>query len=577
MLSLPPERPICHRWRRADNRGSCHVDAARAGESGDPAADCRHHPREGARGPARPGRGVRPPVLPAAGPRGPARAGAGRPVRRRPGPLAPGPPPPARRGQGPGLQPPLRGARLALQALHRGDRHRRHAVPGRLGGHGAEPPRPGHPPAHPPGGRRAPRRGRRAGRGAAARRHRRHPRVVPALRGRPPERPRGAGPAAGRGRADPGGRQGLRRGLGGRCASRSSRSWRELDERPPPVDEAELAEARALLEWIDDHHFTFLGYRSYDLVQRGRRGHAAPGARHRPRHPAPGPDQAGLGQLRQAAAGGQAAGPGAARPRPDQGQLALDRAPAVVPGLHRGQALRRAGRGRRRAALPRPVHLGRLQPEPARHPGAAPQGGQGAGAGRPAPLQPRLEVAAEHPGDVPARRAVPDLRRPAVRDGHGHPAAGGAPPGAAVHVARRLRPLRVRPGLRAPRPLHHHRAPAHRGGPQRGLPRGQLRLPGVAVGVGAGPAALHHPDAAGPDAELRRQGAGGQAGHGHPLLDRRAPRPAAGAARRGGGQRPVLAPTARRSRPPTWTTSRPATPSTTSSAWRTWPSGAGST
>jgi glutamate dehydrogenase len=40
----------------------------------------------------------------------------------------------------------------------------------------------------------------------------------------------------------------------------------EFGERPPPVDEAELAEARALLEWIDDHHFTFLGYRAYDLV-----------------------------------------------------------------------------------------------------------------------------------------------------------------------------------------------------------------------------------------------------------------------------------------------------------------------
>ena len=41
---------------------------------------------------------------------------------------------------------------------------------------------------------------------------------------------------------------------------------REFDEQPPPVDEAELAEARALLEWIDNHHFTFLGFRSYDLV-----------------------------------------------------------------------------------------------------------------------------------------------------------------------------------------------------------------------------------------------------------------------------------------------------------------------
>jgi glutamate dehydrogenase len=40
----------------------------------------------------------------------------------------------------------------------------------------------------------------------------------------------------------------------------------EFDKQPPPVDEAELAEARALLEWIDNHHFTFLGYRAYDLV-----------------------------------------------------------------------------------------------------------------------------------------------------------------------------------------------------------------------------------------------------------------------------------------------------------------------
>jgi glutamate dehydrogenase len=41
----------------------------------------------------------------------------------------------------------------------------------------------------------------------------------------------------------------------------------ELDERPPPVDEAELAEAKSFLEWIRDHHFTFLGYREYDLLQ----------------------------------------------------------------------------------------------------------------------------------------------------------------------------------------------------------------------------------------------------------------------------------------------------------------------
>ena len=42
----------------------------------------------------------------------------------------------------------------------------------------------------------------------------------------------------------------------------------ELDERPPPVDPDELAEAKALLEWMDDHHFTFLGYREYELHTR---------------------------------------------------------------------------------------------------------------------------------------------------------------------------------------------------------------------------------------------------------------------------------------------------------------------
>jgi glutamate dehydrogenase len=42
----------------------------------------------------------------------------------------------------------------------------------------------------------------------------------------------------------------------------------ELDVRPPPVDPDELAEAKALLEWMDDDHFTFLGYREYELRTR---------------------------------------------------------------------------------------------------------------------------------------------------------------------------------------------------------------------------------------------------------------------------------------------------------------------
>src|SRR5215210_2414637 len=40
----------------------------------------------------------------------------------------------------------------------------------------------------------------------------------------------------------------------------------ELEEEPPPVEDDDLAEAGAFLEWIVDDHFTFLGYREYELL-----------------------------------------------------------------------------------------------------------------------------------------------------------------------------------------------------------------------------------------------------------------------------------------------------------------------
>jgi glutamate dehydrogenase len=43
----------------------------------------------------------------------------------------------------------------------------------------------------------------------------------------------------------------------------------QLDERPPPIDPDEVAEAKALLEWMNDDHFTFLGYRDYELGTQG--------------------------------------------------------------------------------------------------------------------------------------------------------------------------------------------------------------------------------------------------------------------------------------------------------------------
>ncbi len=42
----------------------------------------------------------------------------------------------------------------------------------------------------------------------------------------------------------------------------------DLDRRPPPVGQMELAEARAFLEWLADNHFSFLGYRAHDLVMK---------------------------------------------------------------------------------------------------------------------------------------------------------------------------------------------------------------------------------------------------------------------------------------------------------------------
>ena len=54
----------------------------------------------------------------------------------------------------------------------------------------------------------------------------------------------------------------------------------ELAESPPPLDPAEVEEATAFLTWIQDHHFTFLGFREYELVtEQGEDGlRAIPGS-----------------------------------------------------------------------------------------------------------------------------------------------------------------------------------------------------------------------------------------------------------------------------------------------------------
>ncbi len=55
--------------------------------------------------------------------------------------------------------------------------------------------------------------------------------------------------------------------------SKVAEAVEELDARPPPIDEHELEENKELLKWLADDHFTFLGYREYDLVSRdGKHG-----------------------------------------------------------------------------------------------------------------------------------------------------------------------------------------------------------------------------------------------------------------------------------------------------------------
>jgi glutamate dehydrogenase len=53
----------------------------------------------------------------------------------------------------------------------------------------------------------------------------------------------------------------------------------DLAADPPPVPEEEVRQARELLTWLAEEHFTFLGYREYHFEQQGDEGHlrAVPG------------------------------------------------------------------------------------------------------------------------------------------------------------------------------------------------------------------------------------------------------------------------------------------------------------
>ena len=233
---------------------------------------------------------------------------------------------------------------------------------------------------------------------------------------------------------------------------------------PPPVPEAEIDEAKSFLRWLDEDHFTFLGYRELDLVEEDGRDYLrlVPGT--------------SLGVLRVR----ETEDSHRLRPLTEK-MSAFARKPQllfVTKANHRATVHRPShmdyvglkrfdaeGRGDRRASLPRPVHLGRLQPARAHHPAAAGEGGADLGAGRLPAGQPRRQGPGPHPGDLPARRAVPDLGEAAVRDQPRDPPAPGAPAHRPVRPPGPLRALRLVPGLRAPGPLQHRAAPGGAGDP----------------------------------------------------------------------------------------------------------------
>ena len=113
----------------------------------------------------------------------------------------------------------------------------------------------------------------------------------------------------------------------------------EIRERPPPCDPDELTESRALLSWLADQHFTFLGYRAYDLDRDAAGGdilRAVPGS--------------GLGILRNPSGTGSGTAAGAVSDR-------FARLPASIRAKARERTLLVLTKANARSTVHRPTYL----------------------------------------------------------------------------------------------------------------------------------------------------------------------------------------------------------------------------
>ena len=115
----------------------------------------------------------------------------------------------------------------------------------------------------------------------------------------------------------------------------------DLDEHPPPCDPEDLSEGRALLRWLADQRFTFLGYRKYDL-DRDAAGddvlRAVPGS--------------GLGILRNPQAAANHASTGSASPSDS-----FSRLPAAIRAKARERTLLVLTKANARSTVHRPTYL----------------------------------------------------------------------------------------------------------------------------------------------------------------------------------------------------------------------------
>ena len=247
-----------------------------------------------------------------------------------------------------------------------------------------------------------------------------------------------------------------------------------LAKPPPACRRTRWRRRTTSCKWIDDDHFTFLGYREYDFSgdwTRTRRSSIT--AEQRPGRAARrrGVDLRRPAQFRAAAAGSAHF---LRQPRPLMITKANRRATVHRTGAyghHRPEEVRRQWRGGRRALFVGLFTSVAYSQSPHDIPLLRQQGGD---------VQTRAGFApASHDGKAlqhiletyPARRAVPGQRGRALRVQPGHPASAGAAAHRAVRPARSLRALRLLPRLCAARPLQHRSAPAHPGDPGARLQR----------------------------------------------------------------------------------------------------------